>query len=79
MLIAFYQTVQEEKEEEKEEEGQFQSAPEAHLPVSIIEWLIKFICPDKHFFLFIFVTCATIVDQRKNLPYLSPEISGHAF
>ena len=31
LLIAFYQTVQEEKEEKKEEEGQFQSAPEAHL------------------------------------------------
>ena len=32
LLIPFYQTVQEETEEEKEEEGQFQSAPEAHLP-----------------------------------------------
>ena len=33
LLVAFYQTVQEEKEEEKEEEGQL-SGPEAHLPRS---------------------------------------------
>ena len=62
-MIAFYQTVQEEKEEEKEK---FQSALEAHLPRSNNQVVIKFICPDKHF-LFIFVTGATFQQLIESL------------